>query len=57
MKLISFLFLTHAVQYLGPDRAAMLTYFNYELDYYYYLVYVNPYTAEVFKGERYGSYH
>ena len=39
----------HAVQYLGPDRAAMVIYYNYEPNYYYYLVYVNPYTAEVLK--------
>jgi len=39
----------HAVQYLGPERAAMVIYYNYEPDYYYYLVYVNPYTAEVLK--------
>lgn len=39
----------HAVQYLGPDRAAMVIYYNYEPDYYYYLVYVNPYTAEVLR--------
>lgn len=39
----------HAVQYLGADKAAMVIYYNYEPDYYYYLVYVNPYTAEVLK--------
>ena len=39
----------HAVQYLGADRSAMVIYYNYEPDYYYYLVYVNPYTAEVLK--------
>lgn len=39
----------HAVQYLGAERAAMVIYYNYEPDYYYYLVYVNPYTAEVLK--------
>lgn len=37
---------THAVQYLGPDRAAQVIYYNFE-PYYYYVVYVNPYTAEV----------
>lgn len=36
----------HAVQYLGADRAAMVIYYSYDPDY-YYLVYVNPYTAEV----------
>ncbi|HEY0652822.1 MAG TPA: PepSY-associated TM helix domain-containing protein [Chryseosolibacter sp.] len=39
----------HAVQYLGAEKAAMVIYYNYEPDYYYYLVYVNPYTAEVLK--------
>lgn len=39
----------HAVQYLGGDKAATVIYYNYEPDYYYYLVYVNPYTAEVLK--------
>lgn len=38
----------HAVQYLGPDRAAMVIYYNLEPEY-YYLVYVNPYSAEVLK--------
>lgn len=37
----------HAVQYLGRDKAATVIYYNYEPDYYYYLVYVNPYTAEL----------
>jgi uncharacterized iron-regulated membrane protein len=36
----------HAVQYLGLDRAAQVIYFSYEPDY-YYVVYVNPYSAEV----------
>jgi uncharacterized iron-regulated membrane protein len=36
----------HAVQYLGQDRAAQVIYYNYE-PYYYYIVYVNPFTAEV----------
>jgi uncharacterized iron-regulated membrane protein len=39
----------HAVQYLGANKAAMVIYYNYEPEYYYYLVYVNPYTAEVLK--------
>ena len=39
----------HAVQYFGPDRAAIVIYYNSEPDYYYYLVYVNPYTSEVLK--------
>src|SRR5690606_12247327 len=38
----------HAVQYLGPDRAAQVIYYNIEPEY-YYLVYVNPYTAEVLR--------
>jgi uncharacterized iron-regulated membrane protein len=36
----------HAVQYLAPDRAAQVIYYSIE-PYYYYVVYVNPYTAEV----------
>ncbi|MFO7257183.1 MAG: PepSY-associated TM helix domain-containing protein [Bacteroidota bacterium] len=36
----------HAVQYLGPDRAAQVIFYNPDPEY-YYLVYVNPYTAEV----------
>jgi uncharacterized iron-regulated membrane protein len=36
----------HAVQYLGPDRAAQVIFFSYDPEY-FYLVYVNPYTAEV----------
>ncbi len=38
----------HAVQYLGSDRAAQVIYYNIEPEY-YYLVYVNPYTAEVLR--------
>lgn len=36
----------HAVQYLGKGRAAQVIYYNIDPEY-YYLVYVNPYTAEV----------
>jgi uncharacterized iron-regulated membrane protein len=36
----------HAVQYLGPDRAAQVIYYSIDPDY-YYLVYVNPYSSEV----------
>lgn len=36
----------HAVQYLGPDRAAQVIYYSYDPEY-YYIVYVNPYTAQV----------
>lgn len=36
----------HAVQYLGPERSALVIYYSLEPEY-YYLVYVNPYTAEV----------
>jgi uncharacterized iron-regulated membrane protein len=36
----------HAVQYNGPDRAAQVIYYSYDPDY-YYIVYVNPYTADV----------
>lgn len=38
----------HAVLYDGPDRAATVIYFSFDPEY-YYLVYVNPYTAEVLK--------
>jgi uncharacterized iron-regulated membrane protein len=36
----------HAVQYLGRERAAMVIFYNLDPEY-YYLMYVNPYTAEV----------
>lgn len=36
----------HAVQYLGPERSAQVIYYSLDPEY-YYLVYVNPYTAEV----------
>lgn len=36
----------HAVQYLGRERAALVIFYSYEPEY-YYLIYVNPYTAEV----------
>ena len=36
----------HGVQYYGKDRAAQVIYYSVEPEY-YYLVYVNPYTAEV----------
>jgi uncharacterized iron-regulated membrane protein len=36
----------HAVQYLGPERSALVIYYSLEPEY-YYLVYVNPYTAKV----------
>lgn len=38
----------HAVQYLGPERAAQVIFYSPDPEY-YYLVYVNPYTAEVLK--------
>jgi uncharacterized iron-regulated membrane protein len=38
----------HAVQYLGRDRAAMVIFYSLDPEY-YYLVYINPYTAEVTK--------
>jgi uncharacterized iron-regulated membrane protein len=38
----------HAVLYNGPDRAAQVIFYSYEPEY-YYLVYVNPYTAEVLR--------
>ncbi|HYF69081.1 MAG TPA: PepSY-associated TM helix domain-containing protein [Ohtaekwangia sp.] len=36
----------HAVLYNGADRAAQVIFYSYDPEY-YYLVYVNPYTAEV----------
>ena len=36
----------HSVTYLADDRAAFLTFYHYEPTY-YYVAYVNPYTAEV----------
>lgn len=36
----------HAVLYSGADRAAQVIFFSFDPEY-YYLVYVNPYTAEV----------
>lgn len=38
----------HAVQYLAPNRAALVIYYSIDPEY-YYLVYVNPYTAEVLR--------
>lgn len=38
----------HAVLYSGPDRAAQVIYYSLDPEY-YYLVYVNPYTAEVLR--------
>lgn len=38
----------HGVQYYGPDRAVEVIYYNIDPEY-FYLVYVNPYTAEVLK--------
>ncbi len=38
----------HAVMYHQEGMATEAIYFNYE-EYYYYFVYVNPYTGEVFK--------
>lgn len=39
----------HAVLYTGADRAAQVIFFNFEPDYYYYYVFVDPYSAEVLK--------
>lgn len=36
----------HAIQYFGPERAAMVIYYSGNPAY-YYLIYINPYTAEV----------
>lgn len=38
----------HGIQYYGADRAVQVIYYNVDPEY-YYLVYVNPYTAEVIK--------
>jgi uncharacterized iron-regulated membrane protein len=38
----------HAVLYNGPTRAATVIYYSFDPEY-YYLVYVNPYSAEVLK--------
>lgn len=37
----------HAVLYSGVDKSATVIFYNYEPDYYYYLIYLNPYTGEV----------
>lgn len=37
----------HAVQYEGNERAAQVSFYDYEPIEYYYLVYVNQYTGEV----------
>jgi uncharacterized iron-regulated membrane protein len=39
----------HAVLYSGVGKSAMVIFYNYEPDYYYYLIYLNPYTAEILK--------
>jgi uncharacterized iron-regulated membrane protein len=39
----------HAVLYAGEGKAAQVIFYNYEPDYYYYLIYLNPYTGEVLK--------
>ncbi len=41
----------HAVMYPARDRAAQVIFFNFEPDYYYYLVYINPYSGEVIHVE------
>lgn len=37
----------HAVNYPGGDRSAQVIFFNFEPDYYYYFVYVDPYTGAI----------
>lgn len=39
----------HGVQYEGADRAAFVSFYAFEPESYYYLVYINPYTGEVLK--------
>ena len=39
----------HAVLYRGTNEAAQVIFYNIEPDYYYYLVYLNPYNGEVLK--------
>lgn len=41
----------HAVLYEGTAKAAQVIFFNLEPDYYYYLVYLNPYSGEVLQVE------
>ncbi len=37
--------------YSDVGKSATVIFYNYEPDYYYYLIYLNPYTAEVLEGE------
>lgn len=37
----------HAILYHGKDRSAEAIFYNYAPDYYYYIAYLNPYSAEV----------
>lgn len=39
----------HAVLYSGEGRSAQVIFYNYEPDYYYYFVYLNPFTGDVLK--------
>src|SRR5688572_19586501 len=39
----------HAVLYEGPARAAQVIFYSAEPDYYYYYVYINPYSGEVLR--------
>lgn len=39
----------HAVLYGDTGRAAQVIFFNFEPDYHYYFVFINPYTGEVLK--------
>ncbi|HEY8934930.1 MAG TPA: PepSY-associated TM helix domain-containing protein [Cyclobacteriaceae bacterium] len=37
----------HAVLYAGQNKAAQVIFFSFEPEYYYYVIYLNPYTGKV----------
>jgi uncharacterized iron-regulated membrane protein len=39
----------HAVLYAGYEKASQVIFFNFEPEYYYYVIYLNPYTGEVLR--------
>jgi uncharacterized iron-regulated membrane protein len=41
----------HAVNYPGNGRSAQVIFFSFAPEYYYYLVYINPYSGEVLQVE------
>jgi uncharacterized iron-regulated membrane protein len=41
----------HAVNYPGGDRSAQVIFFNFEPEYYYYFVYIDPYSGQVLQVE------